>query len=363
MNRMTRREFLKLVLVGAATATLSPVLHARARYPTAIRTLTPTPTPDPVTDSWVLMGRTIHAVAIYSEPSTSAARVRTVQRDQALELLEEVRAPFSRHNDLWYRTPEGYVHSAWVLPVRVYPPQPFIEDVGEWGFWGEVSQIYTEAYFRPALNAGRAYRFYGTSTFHVIASYMDDAGTGWYKVYDEFPPTKPTFQWVLARDIRRIPRSELAPITPFVGKKRIEINLATQTLTCYEGDREVFSTRTASGLGENATPTGRHYVLLKQVSRHMSNRPYKEDQEPVPPEDIYDLPGVPWNTFFDLEGRAIHGCYWHNDFGIPRSHGCVNVSSDAARFIYRWTHPVGGFEDDFVQSTSKVGTPIDIVSR
>jgi len=99
-------------------------------------------------------------------------------------------------------------------------------------------------------------------------------------------------------------------------------------------------------------------VLLKQPSRHMSNIPYPGGPEPA--GDIFDLPGIPWNTFFAMSGTAIHGTYWHNDFGIRRSHGCINVSCEAARWVYRWVHPIGGYEDDFIQSDRRVGTPIHI---
>jgi lipoprotein-anchoring transpeptidase ErfK/SrfK len=54
---------------------------------------------------------------------------------------------------------------------------------------------------------------------------------------------------------------------------------------------------------------------------------------------IYDLPGVPWCSFFTSTGIAFHGAYWHNDFGQPRSHGCVNLPTSAAKFLYRWATP------------------------
>jgi len=294
---VTRRQALKLIAASSAAAALSPVLHARARYPQF-----PVP-PDPGeiggADIWQRMGRAIHTVAFYEEPSVSSTRLAVRSRDQAVPLLGEVHAPFSTHNDLWYETPLGYVHSAWIYPVRVFPPQPFISDIGEWGFWGEVSQVYTEAYVAPSVNAARKYRFYGGTVYHVIGAHKDEQGTGWYKVYDEFPPTSPTFEWVLARDVRRLPRSEIAPINPFVGKKRIEVDLGQQTLTCFEGDRVAFTTRVASGLpGQTSTSTGTMAVLLKQPSRHMSNHPYPDGPEPL--GDLFDLPGIPWNTFFDL---------------------------------------------------------------
>ena len=358
---ITRRKLLKLIVATATASVLSPVFHARAHYP-----FEPEPDDDIVknfdseyVNRWVRIGRAIHTVAFYDQPSTSATRLNTRSRDQSFVIMGEVRAPFSAHNDLWYKTLLGYVHSAWVLPIRLYPPQPFIRDAGEWGFWGEISQARTEAYADPSIHSKHVYRFYGGNVLHVVDAFEDEYGTGWYKVYDEFPPTNPSHQWILARDIRRIPRSEMSPIHPFAGEKRIEVDINAQRLTCYEGERIAFSTLVSSGLGgETATPLGEMNVLLKQPSRHMCNHPYPGG--PPPLGDLFDLPGIPWNLFFDLSGTAIHGAYWHNDFGIRRSHGCLNVSQDAGRWIYRWAHPVGGFEDDFVQSDWRVGTPISI---
>jgi lipoprotein-anchoring transpeptidase ErfK/SrfK len=54
---------------------------------------------------------------------------------------------------------------------------------------------------------------------------------------------------------------------------------------------------------------------------------------------IFDLPGVPWDTYITESGIAIHGTFWHNDFGAPHSHGCINLPPDAARWVYRWTSP------------------------
>jgi hypothetical protein len=364
---ITRRKLLKLIGAATAAAALSPVFHARARYPHP-------PEPDDYADDegsaytnyWAWVGRAIHTVAFYDQPATSAKRLDTRYRDQSFVILGEVRAPFSAHNDLWYRTLLGYVHSAWVLPMRVYPPQPFIRNVGEWGLWGEVSQVFTEAYAEPNPRSKHVYRFYGGNVFHIVDAFEDEHGAGWYKVYDEFPPTSPTHQWVLARDMRRIPRAEMSPIHPFAGEKRIEVDLSKQLLTCYERSRVAFTTLVASGLGrfegdamtDLATHTGETCVLLKQPSRHMCNRPYPGG--PPLAGGIFDLPGIPWNTFFDLSGTAVHGTYWHNDFGIRRSHGCLNVSQEAARWIYRWAHPIGGYEDAFIQSDRQVGTPINI---
>jgi lipoprotein-anchoring transpeptidase ErfK/SrfK len=53
----------------------------------------------------------------------------------------------------------------------------------------------------------------------------------------------------------------------------------------------------------------------------------------------YDLPGVPWVMYF-YSGYAIHGAYWHNNFGAPMSHGCVNMTPGEAQILYNWA-PIG----------------------
>lgn len=373
MVKFTRREALKLIVAGAATATLAPLLHARAHYPTT-ETLPPQPGDSSgdtgaahtlsATARWTWMGRAIYRVTFYAEPATSSERLTTRNRDAGFQLLKRVRAPYSAHNDLWYQTPLGYVPSAWVLPVRVYPPQPFISDVGQWGFWGQLSQLYSAARTAPQPQAAQKYRLIGGTVYHVVDAVQDAAGTGWYKIVDDYPPRQINYEWVLARDLRRIPRAETSPIHPFVGNKRIEADLTAQRLTCYEGDTLTYTTLFASGMAgaETATGRGEKYVLLKQASRHMSDHPYPD----MPVEEAehatatFDLPGIPWNIFFDLDGTAIHGTYWHNDFGVRRSHGCLNVPIEAARWIYRWVHPIGGYEDSFIRSDHHVGTPISI---
>jgi lipoprotein-anchoring transpeptidase ErfK/SrfK len=73
----------------------------------------------------------------------------------------------------------------------------------------------------------------------------------------------------------------------------------------------------------------------------------------------FDLPGVPWVTYLTQKGVALHGTYWHNDFGKPRSHGCINVSSEAAKWLYLWTNPVVPFDQDYWEEDT--GTILDVV--
>jgi hypothetical protein len=356
-KQLSRRKFLKM-----SSATLAAVFSPSwKRWMPPLEDLAPATAQD-TTEPLARMGRALAGgVTVVDKPESGAARVAYHRRDESFIITGEVRAPgLNRHNDLWYETEDGYVFSAWVQPMLKYPPQPTYHDLGEWGLWGEICQAHTSARIAPHPAAAEKYRYYYGTTYHIVGVHRDEAGNDWYELFDELPPT--ASYYVLAQDVRVCPRSELAPINPFVGDKRIEIDLGNQQVTCFENGQVVFSCGCASGaaftmadgsVANFGTPRGEYNVLLKQASRHMVG---EDENSP----DYFDLPGVPWDTFFDLEGRAIHGTYWHNDYGVPRSHGCVNVSIDAARWIYRWTHPIGAYADDYIQSNWRVGTPIII---
>ena len=55
--------------------------------------------------------------------------------------------------------------------------------------------------------------------------------------------------------------------------------------------------------------------------------------------DDYELPGVPWTCFFTAQGHAFHGTYWHENFGVPMSHGCINMRTEEAKWLFRWALP------------------------
>lgn len=352
MKKLSRRNFIKYI-GGLAVATWLPPAQVwpESHYIPARRTADTYETRE---------GRVLAAgVAVYAEAKPGAERVGYYRRDEVFGIVRDVQAPgLNSYNDLWYEIEEGFVYSGWVQPMIKYPPQLPYADFGKWGFWGEISQPYTEARYSPNPQAAIKYRYYYGTVYHVVGIQQDEQGDAWYELFDELPPT--ASYWVPAQDLRRIPRKEIAPISPFVNDKRLDVDLSQQIITCLEDDVAVFSTRCASGaaftVAEDTvvnfgTPKGDQSVLLKQASRHMVG-----DNPSAP--DYFDLPGVPWDTFFNREGQAIHGAYWHNDYGRPRSHGCLNVSIDAARWIYRWTHPIGGYQDDYIQSDWRVGTPI-----
>lgn len=118
------------------------------------------------------------------------------------------------------------------------------------------------------------------------------------------------------------------------GTKWIDVNLSRQYLTAFEGEKIAWQGYISSGKGENLTPTGTFRVYWKLEVQDMRG------PDPNEPTGEYFQPDVPWVMYFADGGYAIHGVYWHNNFGTPMSHGCVGMPVGAANFIYNWA-PLG----------------------
>jgi lipoprotein-anchoring transpeptidase ErfK/SrfK len=108
--------------------------------------------------------------------------------------------------------------------------------------------------------------------------------------------------------------------------KVITVNLSTQTAYAFEDGVLLNEFVVSTGLPGTPTVTGTFSIYLKLDSQHM-----------VGPD--YDLPGVPWVMYF-YQGYGLHGTYWHNNFGHPMSHGCVNMKTPEAEWLYGWA-PLG----------------------
>jgi LysM repeat protein len=108
--------------------------------------------------------------------------------------------------------------------------------------------------------------------------------------------------------------------------KWIDINLATQSLVAYEGQRPVYWATVSTGLARTPTVKGRFRIYSKYRFTTMSGPGYR-------------YTNVPYVMFF-YSGYSLHGTYWHNNFGHPMSHGCVNMRISDAQWLYNWA-PVG----------------------
>ncbi|MCO5216046.1 MAG: L,D-transpeptidase [Thermomicrobiales bacterium] len=109
------------------------------------------------------------------------------------------------------------------------------------------------------------------------------------------------------------------------GQVWVDINLSWQYMTIFQGDRVLYELYISSGRSGFDTPTGTFYVLTMYPS---------DDMEGVLGGEYYNVPSVPDVLYFTNEGHAIHGTYWHNNFGTPMSHGCINMPEWAAEYLY-----------------------------
>jgi lipoprotein-anchoring transpeptidase ErfK/SrfK len=106
------------------------------------------------------------------------------------------------------------------------------------------------------------------------------------------------------------------------GTRWIDVDLTRQVLTAYEGENPVRSTLISTGLPRTPTPTGQFRIYVKLRTDNMSG-------------PGYFLRDVPFTMYF-YRGYGIHGTYWHSNFGQPMSHGCVNLPTTEAEWVFNW---------------------------
>jgi lipoprotein-anchoring transpeptidase ErfK/SrfK len=109
------------------------------------------------------------------------------------------------------------------------------------------------------------------------------------------------------------------------AEKWIEVNVTTQRVTAWEGDQAVMSFVASTGLPGTPTVLGQYHIYWKLESTLMTGYNYY-------------LPEVPYTMYF-YGGYALHGTYWHSNFGQPMSHGCVNLKTEEAKQLFDWAGP------------------------
>jgi len=333
---MSRRDFLKLG--GAALAALMlpnmPVHAAPEDY-------------EEFFEAPASLGR----VAAWSQvvrraPSPTAERVGLLARNEVIPLHASVwgEAPWPS-NPVWYKTKGGFVHSGYVQPVENNPSSEVMKYVPKPGAWGQICVPVAKA--RAAIDSEYvAWNLYYGTVYRFIKAVRDEDGTWWYQLQEGLSQTPSLY--IPASSIRYIPPEELAPISPGCSDKWIHISIEDQLLTCYEGEQAVFKHRIASGLwGEMSTPHGEFRILYKRHTRRMKGE-FAGDE--------YDLPGVPFTNYFTWSGVAIHGTYWHNDYGRRHSHGCVNLPPESAKWVFRWTEPRINYHEYTREAEPEEGT-------
>jgi hypothetical protein len=346
LDFISRREFLKLsgaslIALLASSAPVTAYAKNRNQQESAPTT-----------------GRIVtNDVSAYDQPSLEGAEVKTYYKDLVLPITKITMGTGEpTYNQVWYEiNGEGYVYSGFVQPVEV-KLNDLVTNIPANGQLAEVTVPYTDAVWHPILKNLVAYRLYYSTTHWVIGTLVDSSGETWYEILEDFYEFH---YFVNSKHLRLIGADEVSTLSPDVpaSEKMIRVHLNDQIVVAYEGDTPVRMIRCSAGTkyyNRYNTPTGDFNTNYKRPSRHMVNGNRAT-------ATTYDLPGVPWVSFINDDGISFHGTYWHNDFGRPRSHGCINLPSEAAKWVYRWTLPNVPFEEQ--NFYKKPGTAVRITKE
>lgn len=356
MDRISRRDFLKLSLVGMGAL-------AFTKYPKARRSL-----PDFPQGS--KLGRTFYTIDVKSKPDPDSTTVKQLYQDSIVQYDREVigSAPQTYStNRRWVETPDGYVPWIHIQPVQAIlntPLQTLPQLENETGMWAEITVPYVDATLEspaktPMIEGQTTARFYYSQIYWVDQIKNGDGGTVLYRFSERHGGYGDLF-WADASAFRPITADDISPINPDVTDKRIVVDLTHQVLSCYEGSSEIMYTRISTGardlqgnfVEDWATPVGDYHVInRKYIAIHMAGGTSASGYEEF---------SVCWTNIFASNGVALHSTYWHNNFGEPMSHGCVNLMPEDAKFIYRWSKPSAPYQEGKIEQSGYDGTNVQV---
>lgn len=333
-RKLTRRDFLKLSGLSLGGLALYPAgsTGGDQRFPA---------------DALGLVRVAVKHIDIYKLPDYKSEVTGSRGRDELLYIYDKIDSPMGpAHNPRWYQIEEGYVHSAYLQPVEtrlneILYSLPRERQLAEVTVPLTLSWRYTDFYGWQPL-----YRLYYQSVHWVTGAGWGPNQQPWYQITDDL--LKLPYH-VPAQHLRFIAPEEITPLSQDIPahKKHIIVDRREQTLTATEDKDVVLHTKISTGLpyGEpengiaTITPLGDFNVQVKLPVRHMGNGNLTSDIE------AYELPGVPWVSFFHKTGVGFHGTFWHDNYGREMSHGCVNMKPDEAKWLWRWVTPVSNHID------------------
>ena len=354
-GNFSRRQFLDLSLSVFGGWFFSPQLTHVQKY---LQDLDKFPGAD-------RLGRILSSkVDVKLRPDEDSPTMKELFEDDVVVWQRECVGSRPLWNDQRYvETPDGYIYAANLQPVRNVVNTP-IENLPEGqGIWVEVSVPYVDVQLAnppgrsPWLDHSSHPRLYYNQILWTDQIKTGEDGRIYYRVSDRYGSFGDYF-WAVGEAFRPLSEADLSPIDPEVENKLVVVNLTQQILLCMEDQKEVYFCRVSTGpkittqakpAGEWATPLGQHTIWRKMVSVHMTGGTTGGG---------YDLSGIGWTTLFASKGMAIHSTFWHNNFGIPTSHGCVNCRPDDAHWIFCWTNPFVPLEPGDVTLSGQGSTKV-----
>lgn len=354
-RKISRKGFLKASAVAAGTVLLPRDIRLRLdEFPTSAR-----------------LGRiAVGMVEIREKPHYDASVIGRYYEDTVVPWLQEVIGPKRwRNNQRWVETLDGYIWAPNVQPVSNQSNQPLASiPEGQDGMWVEVTVPWVNAVLENPSPESTWWtlqetknlppRFYYSQILWVDSIKTDFDGNLLYRINERYG-NPGDLLWAPAEAFRPITEDELAPISPDVEDKQIVIDVtpSRQTLSCLEEGREVYFCRISSGKIPNTTPLSSSDSPGFNIWRKLHSIQMAGGTN----QAGWMIPGIGWTCLFQGRGIAIHSTFWHNNFGEPSSHGCVNAAPEDAKWIFRWASPVTPYNEGDITVSGKIGTPVKVI--
>lgn len=227
----------------------------------------------------------------------------------------------SAHGEKWVKTKKG----RWIAQRELVPARPFLFH-GDLLEEGKLDVAWVVAERASTYASERFDKANGTRVRFEKVAVLDEKN-GAVRVGDG--------AWMRAKELAR-PKISAPPPEAGPTERWIDVDLVQQALVAYEGPKPLFATVVSTGKGalgsDFVTRTGTNRIWVKIFTTKMDNL----DKDEV--DRHYAIEDVPWVQFFD-KAIALHGAFWHRDFGHVHSHGCVNLAPLDARWLFAFTAP------------------------
>ena len=286
-------------------------------------------------DAWVAEV-TVSRTPVYAKPNARDV-IRLSAREGDLLRVTGVSHGMNGDNNLWWSTTEGYVALDALAPSdnpwsRLWTvPDGLLATNGWWG------AMKTDANVRagPSTDAPRVGHLPAGNLVKVLVEGPGEDVQGspvWYRI----DGGRYAGGWVHSSLIRRAAQPQANTTPPPAGStsgRWIVVDRAHHSLTLVDNGEPAFVTYVALGVAGRDTPRGTYSTWGKYRADDMTSSSVRD------PGGYYDLPNVPDTQYYLDGGFAIHGTYWHDDFGTDQSHGCVNVTWTDGRYLFGQTLP------------------------
>lgn len=204
----------------------------------------------------------------------------------------------------------------------------------EWqylGWWAKINKNYTPAMTEPKNDSKTLGKLFVNNTIKVLGIIKGD-GRIWYQIDGgQYPGAYIDSRFVDAIAQPTPGKELIVPDEVKADDYWVDVNISKKVLTLYKQSQAIMATYVSVGEQETPTISGTYNVWLKLKKTRMTGAP------PIATH-VYDLPDVPWVMYYK-GSFAVHGTYWHDDFGAQRSAGCTNITQGDAKFIFYLTNP------------------------